>query len=58
MCNSKWYDNLQIEPMIWFGFFVGLLMLAVFVVDLNETASKMMFMGSGFCASRIRTPRQ
>jgi hypothetical protein len=44
--------------MIWFGFFVGLLMLAVFVVDLNETASKMMFMGSGFCASRIRTPRQ
>ena len=56
MNNTKWYDNLQIEPMIWFGFFC-LLVLAVFVPDLNDTASKLLFMGSGFCASRIRTPK-
>jgi hypothetical protein len=56
MNESKWFDNIQVEPMIWFGFFVGLLLLATYG-NINDTASKMLFMGSGFCANRIRSPK-
>ena len=58
MNNTKWYDNLQIEPMIWFGFFCLLLALAVFVADLSDTASKLLFMGAGLCAGRVRSPKE
>ena len=56
MNNRRWYDsiNVQIEPMIWFGFFGSLLLIAVFA-ELNDTAEKLLFMGAGFCANRIRT---
>ena len=52
----KWNEEIRVEPMIWFMFFCGLLLIATFA-EINDTASKLLFMGAGFCANRIRTPR-
>lgn len=54
--NEKWYDRIEIEPMIWFGFFMVQLVIAMFVLNISDTASKLLFMGATLCASRVRSP--
>ena len=54
--NQKWYDKIQFEPMIWFGFFVVLLFFALFAGEIDDTTSKLLFMGATLCAARIRSP--
>jgi hypothetical protein len=54
--DQKWYDRVEIEPMIWFSFFMVQLIIALFVTTISDTASKLLFMGATLCASRVRSP--
>ena len=54
--NEKWYDKLDIEPMIWFGLFMIQVAIALFATNISDTASKLLFMGATLCASRVRSP--
>ena len=54
--NEKWHDEIQIEPIIWFGLFVIMLTIALFVNDISEIGQNLLSMGAVLCATRVRSP--